>query len=221
MRTFLLPFLLTLSLACSGDQGIDEDDDQDTIDDGDGDDSGPVDDSCATDEDCPSWSICEESECIDGDRNNSVDEAERLLWDDSIDGIINPAEDVDYFTFEAEGGEFVYISIEDDEDEDTDLVIVLRKPNGKVLAMADNYATGTSVTGIDAGLFGYIPEEGSYSVSVEDAGSYYSGGDPEGNEDYRYSLSLDKYGRTTKRVMSVTRGTQIEMESEKPDAGTW
>ena len=33
------------------------------------------------------------------------------------------------------------------------------------------------------------------------------------------SLALDKYGRTTKRVMSVTRGTQIEMESEKPDAG--
>jgi hypothetical protein len=217
MRLLTLPVLLITALACTGDEGIDEDDGGDESGEESGDEGGDEggDDTCESDADCPSWSICEDSECVDGDRNNSVDEAESLLWDDSIDGYINPADDVDYFSFEADGGEFVYINVLDDEDEETDVVIVLRKPNGKVLAMADAYATGTSVTGVDAAIFAYIPEAGSYSISVEDAGSYYSGGDAYGAQDYSFELSLSEWSQATAETdgfeqPNVTLGVDTE-----------
>ena len=43
---------------------------------------GETDSSCAEDAACGTGQICEAGECVDGDRNNSVDEAESLLFTD-------------------------------------------------------------------------------------------------------------------------------------------
>ena len=82
-----------------------------------------VDEGCSTDNDCAQGLICENTECIDGDRNNALEEAESLLWEASKSGIINPAGDVDYYTFNAEGGEYIRVYTVSGEDDDTVAVV--------------------------------------------------------------------------------------------------
>ena len=91
--------LLVLLVACGDkDQAIEDDDE--------GGDTSVVDTlECETDSDCDSAEICEASECVGGDRNNSVEEAEVLLPDDDTDGhFINPSGDEDYFSYTTDGG---------------------------------------------------------------------------------------------------------------------
>ena len=134
-----------------------------------GDDGGEYD--CESDDECSSWEICESQECVDGDRNNSLDEAEGILWDDATSGYINPADDVDYYTFTAEGGEYIRVSVTNDSEEG-DTVLVLRNPSGKTHAVVDNHPTGGSVSTYDSVMYAYLDEAGTWSLSIEDVGSY-------------------------------------------------
>ncbi len=158
--------------------------------------------ACASDSTCPDGSICEDGECIAGDRNNSLEEAETLLWDTSTEGFINPDGDIDYFIFSASGGEFVRISTYHEFD-DGDTVLTLRDAAGKVVAASDNYPTGGSVSNYDSVLYAYLVEGGDYSIVVEDIGTYYSGGDAEGDPDYSYALTLEEWGAHTIPTDSV------------------
>jgi hypothetical protein len=188
-----------LGTGCGGDKTIGGDG-ADSSDAGGGGDDGGTDDTCSGDTDCSGWEICEGSECIDGDRNNSVEEAQSILWEDSRSGYVNPEDDVDYFTFEAEGGEYVRIALTLAESFDASgTTIELRKSNGKVITSADAFATGTGVTGVDAVMFAYLDEAGTYTISVEDDGS--AGRDPDGqtvgSSDYTYSLLLAEWSDHT------------------------
>jgi hypothetical protein len=191
-----------LSAGCTGDVPPESSKDGDG--DGSGDGSGGGDDgsdgSCVEDTQCAGYEICEGSECVDGDRNNAVEEAESILWDDTRTGYVNPENDVDYFTFDADGGEFVRISLTIPEDfEVSDTVVELRKSNGKVVTTADAFATETGVTGVDAVVFAYLDEAGTYTISVEDDGS--AGRDDEGvtvgSRDYSYTLALEQWNGHT------------------------
>src|SRR5678815_1317390 len=99
MRNLCLGLLLT---ACVKDKPI-----EDSRPDGDdgGDDGGTSD--CADDGECSPWQICEAGDCLDGDRNNATDEAEPLLWEGAAEGYINPENDVDFYSFTADGGEYI------------------------------------------------------------------------------------------------------------------
>jgi hypothetical protein len=196
--TPLILLSLLLATGCSSDDPIDDGGDGTGSGDGggsdDGDDGGP---ECFTDEECGPGLICEAEECVDGDRNNSVDEAESMLWDSDITGTINPAGDLDYYSFAAAGGEFIRLDSIVDEDAGQDLVLVVRDTLGKVLAVGDEYPSGGNVSTYDAMIYAYIPEAGTYTVSVEDVGTYYSGGTPNGGLDYSYILSLSETDRHT------------------------
>lgn len=189
MRWF--PFVLALA-GCTGDKpppSTDSGDSGDT-------DSGTPAEECAEDAECSDGEICEADVCVDGDRDNSVDEATSLLWESDGLGVINPAGDVDFYKFEADGGEFVRIRTVLNYD-DGDTALTLRSPSGKVVASVDNYPTGGTVSTYDAVLYAYLASAGTYTIAVEDIGTYYSGGEPNGNPGYEYTVSLNAWSGHT------------------------
>ncbi len=196
----ILP-IFALILACNGDKPPGGD----TPAEGEGEGEGEGEPDCVEDGDCGSGQICEDEACEDGDRNNSIEEAESLLWDSEASGVINPVADVDFFSFVAEGGEFVRInsalSVEDREAADElgfDTAITLRDPTGKVVASVNDYPTGGRVNTYDAVLYAYLADAGTYTLQVEDLGTYDGSKSPEGAAEYGYTVSLAETGSHTR-----------------------
>ncbi len=199
MRIALL-FPLAFLLACSGDKRTDSDP-QTTPGDSDTTDTEPV-VACEGDEDCQGWEICEDGACQDGDRNNDWEEAEAVLWEETVYGWLNPENDVDYYSFSASGGEWVRVDTrptgaekgESEANEEMDTVVSLYNPNGQLHAWEDDYPTGP-VTTYDTVLFAYLPEAGTWTVVVEnDVPEKDAAG---GGEDFSYALRVTEYGGVT------------------------
>ena len=186
--------LALLFFACNQDKPIEPNNPTDTG-------TTPPQEGCSQDDDCGQGLICEAQECVAGDRNNALDEAESILWESSISGTINPENDVDYYTFYAEGGEYLRLYTTTDFEED-DTVVVLRDPNGKVITWSDDYPTGSAISSKDSVLFAFLAEEGTHVISVEDYGSYF-GNDPSGSSLYGYSLYIEEWSRTTREEDSM------------------
>jgi hypothetical protein len=196
MRYFWMGLVLG---ACVKDKPIEDSDPNG--DDGGGDDGGTSD--CADDVECSPWQICEAGDCLSGDRNNAADEAEPLPWEGAAEGYINPENDVDFYNFTADGGEYIQISTTtvEEEDDPYDTVLMLRKnANDKVVAIADEYATGTAVTGSDSVIYAYLDEPGDYTVSVEHAPAWDGSGKPYGAPDYTYTIGLSEHDGGTSEV---------------------
>jgi len=188
--------MLLLLLACPGSDG--NPDTKDT--------TGTPDPTpaaeCSGDEGCDEGEICEEETCVEGDRNNAPEEALTLLWGESVAGVINPDGDVDYYVFEADGGEYLRLSVTlGVEEDDFDTLVTLRTSSGKVVTSADGFATGTSVTGIDAIAFAYLEEAGTYTVEVEHVDTPSGGGS--GDPTYSYTLALEEWNDATAEADSV------------------
>ncbi|MEC7985875.1 MAG: PPC domain-containing protein [Myxococcota bacterium] len=156
---------------------------------------------CTQDSECSDGFICEAQECISGDRNNSQEEAISLLWSDSRNGTINPAGDIDYYSFNASGGEYIRIYTTTEYDED-DTVLVLRDPNGKILTWSDDYPTGSQVSSKDSVIFAYLPIAGTYLITVQDYGTYFNT-TPNGSPFYGYGLYLEEWQRHTRENDSM------------------
>ncbi len=122
---------------------------------------------CVEDSECDGFEICEDEECIVGDRDNSPEDATSLLWDNETSGTIQEPGDVDYFTFNADGGEFVRISTATSGSVLTDTIVTLYTPSGKVHQVEDEHAAG-SVLDNDTLLYAYLPESGAWFLAVED-----------------------------------------------------
>ena len=146
---------------------------------------------CDTDGDCAEWEICEATQCEAGDRNNALDEAESMVWDETVTTWLNNDGDVDWFTFEAEGGEFVKITTVTDAELDQDTKLVIRNPASKVHYTAYDYPTGGSLSSLDAVAYVYLPDAGTWSIAVEHDTSTDT--DPDYGEDYVYELSLSEW----------------------------
>lgn len=179
----LAPVLPAVLLACDNDKPI--------WDDTGGSGDGGSDGTCGSDAECAGWEICEADTCVDGDRNNSVDEAQGVLWDDTTQGYVNPAGDKDYYTLTAASGEWVRIrTIHDYEGGDT--VVTLRDPTGKVVTISDDYPTGGSLSSADSTIYAYLALVGDYIIEVEDRGTYY-GEEAAGDPAYAYTLSVETW----------------------------
>ncbi|NOY27641.1 MAG: hypothetical protein GXP62_17385, partial [Oligoflexia bacterium] len=161
-------------------------------------DGGTAAPECSLDTDCTAWEICNDQACADGDRNNSVDEAEPALWDDSVDGYLNPVDDVDYYSLTAEGGEFVRIRTSHDYgDSGGDTVLTLRDSIGKVVTTSDDYPTGNTTSSADSTIYAYLSTAGQYTIQVQDQGTYYDNGKAVGSPDYVYTLSVESWSQHT------------------------
>ena len=123
---------------------------------------------CELDTDCIGSQICESNTCVDGDRNNSPEEAQSLLWDDPTTGFINPAGDEDFYVFTSGGGEYVRITTTQNFD-GADTVVTLRNSAGQVVAWSDDYPTGSSISTFDSAVYAYLAVADDYVLTVEDA----------------------------------------------------
>ena len=177
-----------------------------------------VEGECVIDSDCINGQICEENECLSGDRNNSIEEAVTLLWDDSITETFSTTGDVDYFSFSTPGEEYIRLLTQTDY-EDGDTVMVLRDPNGRVVTWSDDFPTGTRVTSIDSVIYAYLEEAGTYIVSVEDYNTYFQTGDEFGSTLYDYSIYLEDWSRHTSEPDNVD-SPSIELEIDQENSWT-
>ncbi|MCK6519577.1 hypothetical protein L6R46_31510, partial [Myxococcota bacterium] len=161
-------------------------------------DESPSDDSeapsaeCAEDPDCAAWEICDEDlTCVGGDRNNGIDEAESILWDGPEEGYLSADGDQDFYTFTAEGGEFIRVTTENIGGSETmDTVVSLYSPSGKLHAQEDNHPAGR-VNTYDTVLFAYLPDAGAWTLVVEDLNG-------DSGTSFMYELIVGEYGASTR-----------------------
>jgi hypothetical protein len=205
--------LLILSLMACGpkEKKTDGDDDDDVVNTGD-DDDGVT--GCVDDEACEAYTICDldtdsdtYGECIFGDRTNAPDEAVPLELSANIDlpekllGMINPPGDVDYYSYETSGSEWVSIRTETDNGRNyLDTYVTVSDPSGNVYAFLDNYPTGLVSEPLDTVLYTYFADPGVYTIAVEDvttAKAYedlFTEDDWRGDEDMTYSVYIRAAG---------------------------
>ncbi len=145
--------------------------------------SGDVDDSttgdCSEDLDCDDGFICEPTVCVLGDRD-SFDDPDSLSFSedasdpDTSSGIIAPPGDIDHFGYDSPGDEWVSIRTVVADGEVLDTVVTLFDPSGAEWAVMDNFpAYPFRVTGFDSVLYAWLPESGTWTVTVQDVTTYY------------------------------------------------
>jgi len=139
---------------------------------------------CVEDSDCSSWQICEDEECASGDRNNTFEEAEAILWETGTAGYLQSNDDVDYYTFGAEGEEWIRVTTEPTGSEDMNTVLSLYDPNGKLHHTEDDFPTGP-VSTYDTVLYAYLPVGGDWILAVEDR-------DGASGSDFAYELVVQE-----------------------------
>ena len=198
MTRVLLLILLAVLVGCPS-AAVDDDDDNDdaTVVPPD-DDDGP---GCSEDAECRFSSgleICEDGACVQGDRNNSLDEAQLLEYDGAADLIIAPAGDIDWFRFNGTAGDLLRIATEADDTNQLDTVIRYFDAQGTEIAFNDDFdrLQGTNGVPPDSWLFTGVPSTGPWYFTVEDARGWI--GDPSdpavGGEDSGYQVLLWRAG---------------------------
>jgi hypothetical protein len=156
---------------------------------------------CSGDIECDDWEICEVGVCIDGDRNNSADEAVAIGWDDPVLGYLNPEQDWDYYALTVEGGEFARISTrasgseagEPEASDEMDTVVATYDAEGNLLSWEDDYPTGGSVSGSDSIVYTYFAEAGTYFIAVMDYTTAFDTDEKAGGSDFSYVLTVQEY----------------------------
>jgi hypothetical protein len=204
----LRALILLLAVGAVGCPAGDDDDDTVTPP-GDDDDSFTRND-CEEDVDCRFTSgleICEEGSCVEGDRNNSLAEAQLLAYDGAANLHIAPAGDVDWFRFNGTAGDLVRIRAMAEDTNVLDTVVRFYDAQGTELAFNDDF---DRVGGIapDAWLFTGVGATGPWYFSVEDVRSWV--GDPsdppEGGEDFAYDVDIVRAGAGAGAAMEVAAG---------------
>jgi len=174
--------------------GCDDEDDEcpDCVCDCCGDDDAGDDDTvadCAEDGECAEYEICDEGQCIDGDRNEDFTTAEAVAVGAEVVGYINPAGDVDYFRLTGSSGEFfkAYAFTETAlEEGGLDTVLRFYEGSGVQLGYNDDFERLGHIYGTDALYMGCTPASSTYFLSVED---YAFGGGPS----YVYNLQIVEF----------------------------
>jgi hypothetical protein len=154
-------------LACRGEQSTEPSDT----------DTEPVDEGCAEDDECGLGQICEQPECLDGDRDNGFDVATAIFQETPVESEIVPEGDVDYFAYASAGDEWIRIETSPDEAESgLETVVAVHTAGGAVYAYMDDYPTG-DVTNYDSVLYAYLPTAGTWYITVQDASSFFEDAD--------------------------------------------
>ncbi|MBT3217707.1 MAG: hypothetical protein HN348_01340 [Proteobacteria bacterium] len=173
-----------------------------------------ADEACEDDLECYDNEICEDGDCIDGDRDNSYSEATIIRQGEVGEGVIFPDQDVDYFVYTADDAQWVRIdtrvNVEDcseepssaDHDYETELdtVVTIRNTSGTIHAWADNTATGRFL-GYDSVLFAYLPAAGDWYITVEDLSTFEQSGEGiKSGEDFFYCLEVKDFTGDTRET---------------------
>ncbi len=125
---------------------------------------------CETDSDCEDYELCdvETGECEVGDADNSLEEANGILWEQILTGYLQTDGDQDFYSFEAAGGEWVRIdTIRKGNSDEMDTLVTLYDPIGKVHHVEDDHPWGP-VTTYDTVMYTYLPSAGTWTILIED-----------------------------------------------------
>jgi hypothetical protein len=154
---------------------------------------------CSEDTECEDWEICEDLQCVDGDRNNDFDEATLVADGSEVDGWINPPGDVDYYRLLGESGWFFKAYALDDAEDYAELDTVIRfyDASGSELGYNDDFERLSNIYGTDAVYMGCTPDDGTWYLTVEDYGSFIN--DPsqyQGGAEYNYVLEVAAFAES-------------------------
>lgn len=199
MRFHLLLCILGLGLLACPAEPSDDDDATEIVPPGDDDDDTPL-PQCDEDSDCRATAgleICETDtfQCVQGDRNNSIAEAQVLAWDQADRQHIAPAGDIDFFRINATVGDLPRIRATAEDGGALDTVIRYYDREGTEIAFNDDFERvgGVAPNSI---LHTGVPATGAVYFSVEDRRSFI--GDPadppEGGEDSAYDVDIARAG---------------------------
>jgi hypothetical protein len=127
------------------------------------------------------------------DNNDSFAEAETVLINGEKVGHINPAGDFDYFSFEAAAGDWLVLyttANPSSQPNRVDTVITLYDSNMVQLAENDD---GIPRQSPDSEIIYHVPTTGTYFIMVQEFSTWKEGRTPEGAENYRYRIHVDKF----------------------------
>lgn len=190
--------LASLCLLLGGSLGLsacppDESDDDDVVaPPGTDDDDAP---DCDGDYDCNFTSgleICsDDGFCIEGDRNNSREEAQLLEMNSTATLPLAPAGDIDWFRFSGSAGDLVLLAASADDTDKVDTVIVFTDADGNEIAYNDDFDRVSDIAP-DSRLYTGLSETGVWYFSVQDRRSWVN--DPrnpaEGGAEHTYTASV-------------------------------
>jgi len=174
------------------------------------------DEVCDADTDCRftvGLEICGEAGlCVDGDRNNSIEEAQLVNYDTSTQLYVAPAGDVDYFRFSGTQGDLFLVSTIAADSDTLDTVVIYYDQEGEQLAFNDDFER---VGIVDSRLFSGVPATGTFFFSVQDRRSWAN--DPTdpavGGDGSQYTVTLG-------RAPGDTAVTVASEENDEPASAT-
>lgn len=125
-----------------------------------------------------------------GDGNDSFDTATPATLGTAIeDGVIDPAGDLDYYSFEGEAGQWIAITTSANPDDDPEMVdTVLTLFDSSMTQIAEN-DDSIPRTDTDSEIFTRLPSAGTYYVLVQEF-STWADDTPEGMESFAYELLI-------------------------------
>jgi len=191
---FVLPLVAVTGIGCSDNPPSPDDDDDDTVAPPDDDDDDAV--SCNGDYDCDFTSgleICStEGQCIEGDRNNTIEEAQLLEMNASVSLPLAPAGDVDWFSFFGSPGDLVLIASSADNTDLLDTFLVFADSEGNVIGYNDDFDRVSSIAP-DSRLYTGVASQGLWYFSVQDRRTWVNdpSDPPGGGPEHTYTATIN------------------------------
>jgi len=219
LRLLLICLLLPASATLVACSGTDPDDDDVTPPRDDDDDGG---DACDDDTECSFTSgleICgDEGVCVQGDRNNSRDEAQLVEYNSAASLIIAPAGDVDWFRFNGTAGDLFRIATAADNPDSLDTVVTFYDAQGNEIAFNDDFERVGSVPP-NSQLFSGVAQTGLHYFSVQDRRSWVNdpADPPQGGLAYGYDVAIVRAGAGAGENI----GAATEPDDEAADANAF
>lgn len=124
-----------------------------------------------------------------GDGNDSFAEAVPITLGEMASGVIDPAGDVDYYSFTAMAGDWVFIATDANPDDDpmmVDTVITLYDSAMTQVAENDDSLPRNNT---DSELIYHVPADGMYFIEVQEW-STWANDTPEGMASFTYDVSV-------------------------------
>ena len=124
------------------------------------------------------------------DGNDSFDSATTLtLGPDGTSGVIAPVGDLDYYSFEATAGDWMFIDTAANPDDDpTKVDTVVTLYNSSMMQVAENDDSVPRIN-TDSEIVFLVPETGTYYIKVQEFSTWMAGETPEGGPTYTYTLT--------------------------------
>jgi len=151
--------------------------------------------ACEGDYDCEFASgleICSDSgQCIEGDRNNGIAEAQLMEMNSSVSLPLAPADDVDWFSFYGNPGDLVLLSSNADDTDLLDTFLVFADAAGNIIAYNDDFDRVSSIAP-DSRLYTGVSTQGLWYFAVQDRRTWVNdpSDPPGGGPDHGYTVTL-------------------------------